>query len=60
MKWSELRKIAEQNGWRFVRHGTKHDIYRHPEKPDTLLIERHQSQEVKNALMNKLKKLVGF
>jgi predicted RNA binding protein YcfA (HicA-like mRNA interferase family) len=32
MKWSELRKIAEHNGWVFDRHGSKHDIYVHPEK----------------------------
>lgn len=31
MKWSELKRIAEANGWRLKRHGKKHDIYYHPD-----------------------------
>jgi predicted RNA binding protein YcfA (HicA-like mRNA interferase family) len=60
MKWSELRRLAEQNGWQLNRHGSKHDIYRHPEKSGTIEIPRHQSQEVKTGLYHSLKKLIGF
>jgi len=60
MKWSELRKLAEQNGWRLVRHGGNHDIYEHPEKTDSIAIPRHKSQEVKRGLYHSLKKQIGF
>ncbi|MBO7491414.1 MAG: type II toxin-antitoxin system HicA family toxin [Bacteroidales bacterium] len=36
MKWSELRRIAERNGWYLVRTGSRHDIYAHPEKVESL------------------------
>jgi predicted RNA binding protein YcfA (HicA-like mRNA interferase family) len=60
MKWSELRKIAERMGWYLFRKGKKHDIYRHKDKDYTILIERHDSREIKQGLYYKLKKLIGF
>lgn len=27
MKTKELIKLLEQNGWKFARHGSGHDIY---------------------------------
>ncbi|MDR0832625.1 MAG: type II toxin-antitoxin system HicA family toxin [Candidatus Symbiothrix sp.] len=60
MKWSELRRIAERNGWLFQRNGGKHDIYVHPDKDYKIEIERHGSQEVKPGLYYKLKKQIGF
>ena len=60
MKWNELRRIAEKNGWYFWRSGGKHDLYKHPEKEDILEIERHGSQEIRTGIYYKLKKLIGF
>ena len=60
MRWNELRKIIEKHGWYLWREGTNHDIYRHPQRKEPLLIERHQSQEVRKGLLNKIKKQVGF
>jgi predicted RNA binding protein YcfA (HicA-like mRNA interferase family) len=60
MKWSEIRRIAEKKGWRLYRHGGKHDIYIHPDKDYPIEIERHDSQEVRHGLYNKLKKQLGF
>lgn len=47
MKWSELRRIAEEYGWRKWRSGANHDIYRHPDRKGILQIARHGSEEVK-------------
>ena len=55
MKWSELRRVAEAYGWRFVRHGGAHDIYAHPDKKSPLIIERHGNQEVKKDYTSNLK-----
>jgi predicted RNA binding protein YcfA (HicA-like mRNA interferase family) len=60
MKWSEIVRLAEANGWKFVKHGKKHDIYQHPEKTERLLIERHWNQEVRKGLYNRIKKMTGF
>ena len=58
MKWSELRRIAEENGWRLKRHGKKHDIYYHPDKDYFVEMERHDSQEVRNGICNKILKQI--
>jgi predicted RNA binding protein YcfA (HicA-like mRNA interferase family) len=60
MKWSELRRIAERNGWFLYRHGRKHDVYLHKDKDYPIEIERHDSQEIKPGLYYKLKKQIGF
>jgi predicted RNA binding protein YcfA (HicA-like mRNA interferase family) len=60
MKWSELRRIAEQNDWYLERHGANHDIYRHKEKDFPILIGRHKSEEIKKGTYYDLKKQIGF
>jgi mRNA interferase HicA len=60
MKWSELRKKAEEKGWYLYRHGSRHDIFLHLDKEFPIQIERHGNQEVRNGLYIKLKKQIGF
>lgn len=60
MRWSELRRIAEEYGWRLYRNGSNHDIYAHPEKGYRIQISRHGKEEVKYGTFNKLKKQIGF
>lgn len=60
MKWNELRRKAEKNGWYIVRHGSRHDVYAHPDKNFQIEICRHDSEEVKTGLFHKLKKQIGF
>ena len=59
MNWNEVEKYARKKGWEFERHGTKHDIYRHPNKPYKIQIERHWSTEVKDGLLKTLLKRIG-
>ena len=54
MKWNELRRIAEKKGWKLLRKGANHDIYKHPEKDEVLQIGRHGKEEIKNGTFNKL------
>jgi len=60
MKWNELRRIAEKKGWYLWRNGGNHDLYRHPEKGGVLVIERHESQEIRPGLYYELKRQIGF
>lgn len=60
MKWNEFIKIAKAHGWRLERSGSRHDVYKHPERKDLLIIPRHGAEEIKTGLFNKLKKQVGI
>jgi len=60
MKWSEIRRIAEKRGWYLWRNGANHDIFRHKERQDILVLERHSSEEIKPGLHSKLRKQIGF
>ena len=56
MKWSELRRIAEKKGWKIIRHGARHDVYGHPDKPFRIELGRHDKEEIRNGTFNKIKK----
>ncbi|WP_365301237.1 type II toxin-antitoxin system HicA family toxin [uncultured Prevotella sp.] len=60
MKWNELRRIAIKHGFVFHRELKGHDIYMNPKTGVKIMLERHQSQEVRAGLMHKLKKEIGF
>ncbi len=59
MNWNELKKKAKKAGFKFVRHGSKHDIYQHPQTKVIIQIERHWSQEVRPGLMKELLSKIG-
>lgn len=53
MNWNEIKRIAEEKGFKFIRHGKKHDIYYNYETGTMIQIERHWSQEIRKGLMNR-------
>lgn len=59
MKWSELIKLVEEQGYRLYSHGKKHDIYVNSHG-NRLVLERHRSQEVRKGLESKIKKQIGL
>lgn len=54
-----MRRLVISKGYKFEKHGKKHDIYRHLETNDMLLIERHWTQEVRPGLMKKILSQIG-
>lgn len=60
VKWNELKKIAERNGWHLYKNGKRHDHYRHPDKPYPILIGRHGTEEVAKGTYENLRKQIGF
>ena len=58
MKWSEIRRLAEDNGWVLVRFGKKHDVYEKEGK--RLYLERHPSAEIKSGLYHKILRELGI
>lgn len=47
MTWNEFKRRAVQKGWVFIRHGSRHDVYKKEGYEGLLLIERHWQEEMK-------------
>jgi mRNA interferase HicA len=61
MKFSELHRKLQKAGWYIERHGNKHDIWGHPDKPGVLIpVGRHGSQEVKKGTYESIMKAAGL
>ena len=60
MKGSELKRRVINEGWYFVRHGSKHDLYGHDDHPGILIpIPRHESKEVPTGTAENILKISG-
>jgi predicted RNA binding protein YcfA (HicA-like mRNA interferase family) len=61
MKYSELYRLIERNGWVRVRTN-KHHVYTHPDKPNDppLIIGKHGSEEVKFGTLRNILKQMGL
>jgi predicted RNA binding protein YcfA (HicA-like mRNA interferase family) len=60
MKGSELKRKVTKQGWYFVRHGSKHDLYGHKDCPGVLIpIPRHEAKEVPTGTANNILKQAG-
>jgi predicted RNA binding protein YcfA (HicA-like mRNA interferase family) len=55
LKYSELYRILERNGWH-IKRTKKHHVYAHPDKEVEIMVGRHKSEEVpKGTLVGVLK-----
>lgn len=59
MKFSELYKIPEKDGW-FIERTKKHHIYVHSLKKGKIPVGKHSSEEVKSGTLNGILKLAGL
>jgi predicted RNA binding protein YcfA (HicA-like mRNA interferase family) len=59
MKFSELYKLLEKNGWE-KRNGKKHAKYVHPNFKNFIPVGRHPGQEVPTGTLNKILKEAGL
>jgi predicted RNA binding protein YcfA (HicA-like mRNA interferase family) len=59
MKFSELQRKLEKEGWYIERTG-KHHVYIHPDKPGAIPVGKHKSEEVPTGTLNKILKLAGL
>lgn len=62
MKFRDLLKLIESDGWRFDRQRGSHMQYRHPHKMGTLTVAAggKMSNEVPKGTMNQILKLAGL
>lgn len=61
MRFSELIKVLNANGWIIVRPGSNHDLYGHPDRPGVLIpVSRHKTEDVKSGTLNSILKKAGL
>ena len=62
MKFRDVVKIVERDGWRLNRIAGSHLIYRHPTKPGTVTIPGagKMNRDVKLGTLNSIKKQAGL
>lgn len=58
MKFSELYKMLEENGWE--KKGKKHIKYVHPDYPTPIPVGRHPGKEVPTGTLEKILKDSGL
>lgn len=59
MKFSELYKMLEQDGW-CIKTTKKHKKYVHPTKSGFIPVGKHKSQEVPTGTLNSILKRAGL
>ncbi|MBI3894936.1 MAG: type II toxin-antitoxin system HicA family toxin [Acidobacteria bacterium] len=60
MKFRDIIKIIEQDGWKQVRQRGSHRQYRHPVKPGTLTVAGKPGKDVPEGTLNSIKKQAGL
>lgn len=40
---NKIKRRLENDGWQPTRHGSNHDIYRHPRRHGTITLPRHRT-----------------
>jgi len=60
MKYSELKKLLNQNGCRKQSEGTRHENWYSPKTDKIFQIGRHNTQDVKNGILNRILKDAGL
>ena len=59
MKFSELYKILEKDGWHIERT-KKHHVYVHATKVGKIMVGKHRSEEVPKGTLNGVLKQAGL
>jgi len=60
MKYREIVKIVEQDGWYWKRTSGSHEIYKHPTKTGTVVIAYHGSRDIPEGTINSILKQAGL
>jgi predicted RNA binding protein YcfA (HicA-like mRNA interferase family) len=60
MKFSELKKLLQQNGCYKKSEGARHENWYSPNTNKTIQLGQHNTQDVKTGLLNKILKDAGL
>jgi predicted RNA binding protein YcfA (HicA-like mRNA interferase family) len=60
MKYRDILKMVEKDGWRLVSQEGSHRQFRHPLKPGRVTIAGHPSKEAAAGTLNSILKQAGL
>jgi predicted RNA binding protein YcfA (HicA-like mRNA interferase family) len=60
MKFRDILRMVEKDGWRLVSQEGSHRHFKHPIKPGRVTIAGHPSQEAKPGTLNSILKQAGL
>lgn len=60
MKYGELFRILEREGWIIVRQSGSHCVLENPQRPGKIIIPFHAGKEVKIGLLRSILKQTGL
>jgi len=53
MKTKDLIKLLEKNGWKFKRHGSKHDIYVKGKERESIVRHTETDEKLAEAIIRR-------
>ena len=60
MKYREIAKLVEKDGWIWKRTSGSHRIYKHPTKPGRVIIAYHGAKDVPEGTLKSILKQAGL
>jgi predicted RNA binding protein YcfA (HicA-like mRNA interferase family) len=60
MKYNELLRLLNENGWTIIRQSGGHIIMAHQEKKGKIILPFHAGKEVKKGLLKNILKQTGI
>jgi predicted RNA binding protein YcfA (HicA-like mRNA interferase family) len=60
MKYREIIKQVEKDGWRFLRMNGSHGQYKHPSKPGLVTIAGHPGKDVPEGIRKSILRQDGL
>jgi predicted RNA binding protein YcfA (HicA-like mRNA interferase family) len=60
MKYRDILKLVERDGWRLVSQEGSHRQFKHPVKPGRLTIAGHPSKDASPGTLNSILKQAGL
>ena len=60
MKYREVIRLIEQEGWMWKRTNGSHRIYKHPEKPGSVVVAYHGGKDIPEGTLKSIMKQAGL
>jgi len=60
MKYREIVKLIEQDGWFCKRTSGSHQIYKHPKKPGIVVVAYHGKKDVPEGTLKSILRQAGL
>jgi predicted RNA binding protein YcfA (HicA-like mRNA interferase family) len=60
LKYRDVTKLIEQDGWYLKRSSGSHHIYKHPSKPGTVVVAYHGAKDLPEGTVKSILRQAGL